>query len=120
MAGERIAVSGDSISFIDIVSTLLNKPFDDMAITGQLHDDVCLRASKEGRSLSGKSTAEIQGDMRGTMASSTWRACRRRQASWEGGSKGYGHSERGDTRMGLQEGGMKLTFSSMVILQTLR
>jgi hypothetical protein len=68
MAGERIVAYGDNISFIDIVKTLSNKPFEAIVITGQLHDYVCLRASKEGKVLSEKSTAEIQGAMKGTMA----------------------------------------------------
>lgn len=68
MAGERIVAYGDNLSFIDIMKTLSNKPFESMMITGQLLDYVCLRASKEGQVLSEKSTAEIQGAMKGTMA----------------------------------------------------
>ncbi|KAM0188820.1 hypothetical protein ACHAPA_000408 [Fusarium lateritium] len=68
LAGERIIAYGDKITFIDIVKTLSNKPFEAMTISGQLHDYVCLRASKEGQVLSDKSTTELQQAMGGTMA----------------------------------------------------
>ncbi|KAM0355738.1 hypothetical protein ACHAPU_000124 [Fusarium lateritium] len=68
LAGDRIVIYGDAISFVEIIKILSKKPFESMNITGQLYDYVCNRASKEGDLMSRKSAEEIQQAMGGTMA----------------------------------------------------
>ncbi|KAF5674960.1 hypothetical protein FHETE_2711 [Fusarium heterosporum] len=67
-AGERIVIYGDTISFVEIVKILSNKPFESMKITGQLYDYICHRSTKEGELMSTKSAEEIQQAIGGTMA----------------------------------------------------
>ncbi|CVL10829.1 hypothetical protein FPRO06_08088 [Fusarium proliferatum] len=68
-AGERIAIYGDKIPFLEIIKKLSGSQFTDMNLSGTLYDYICDRASAENASMTDTSAAEIRAAMGGTMAS---------------------------------------------------
>ncbi|KAF4501614.1 hypothetical protein FAGAP_2179 [Fusarium agapanthi] len=67
--GERIAVYGDKLSFLEIIKKLSGSQFADMSLGGTLYDYISNRASAENAIMTDTSAAEIRAAMGGTMAS---------------------------------------------------
>ncbi|KAG5794635.1 hypothetical protein H9Q69_006306 [Fusarium xylarioides] len=69
LAGERIRIYGDEITFPEIMKRFSSPPFDNMEIQGLLRDYLCTRITREDPSMSTQTRAEIEKVMGSTMIS---------------------------------------------------